>query len=586
MSCKVNWTKYFKTPEFIAALCFFLFLALGLLSRISVENMQFEQSGTSEKVSLPLVRDIEVDIPFNMDFDVVSLFNFSYDMWIIPDDCADKITIGSKTIDLSDVEHHCSFSKGFTLADSVLAPYKEGGKTHYTVTLHNGGGPGGFMVIVQMNSVLGWLINALAIISLAMFFVFLARRLRMGRALLVLLFLGIVFRAVFFMMIPYKLFSMDVEGHIEYVQYIVENHAVPDNDECWSCYHPPVYYVAAAPSYVLSEFLGMPGTTGLQSFSLLISILTTFFGLLFLKKILQGPSLVLSSALWIFWPLMIMVAPRIGNDQMFFLLHVLCMWAGINYVKGGRGRYLIGALVAAALAFWTKSTGVVSLGMFFVFAVSGFFANGSFHKPSKTEVSAWVMFALVLVAIAVQKVGGDELVSNAHSLNSSMSVQNEVFNYLYFDLRNFLEEPWTSCWDSAMGRDFFWNFTLKTSLFGEWSMLPTTGGKICATLMSVFLLGLVVFAIRGFWRTRLGLSHWILLLNGVAFFGALMALRIKYPFACSSDFRYILPVLLSFSPFVAMGITLNGSSVKWKVCGYAVTFAFIVSSAVLYIMVM
>jgi hypothetical protein len=95
-----------------------------------------------------------------------------------------------------------------------------------------------------------------------------------------------------------------------------------------------------------------------------------------------------------------------------------------------------------------------------------------------------------------------------------------------------------------------------------------------------------VYAIRGFWKTRLGLVHWILLLQGVAFIAALMALRIKYPFACSNDFRYILPILLSFAPFVAMGVTLKDASTSWKVCGYITVAAFIVSSAVLYIMVM
>lgn len=578
--------KYIKTPEFITALCFFIFFALGIASKISVENVEFEQEGMSESVSLPYMKDIKVDVPFNMNFDIVNRYGFAYDLRIIPDDCADSITIGGTTINLNDVSGHCSFSKGFILTDSVIAPYQQSGKTHYTVSLHNGGGPGGMALFVLMSSGVGRAINILTMISLALFVAFVARRLRVRKSLVVLLFMGILFRCFFFMAIPYKTFSMDVEGHIEYIQYIIEKHAVPDNNECWSCYHPPVYYLSAAPSYMLGELLGFPGTSGLQSFSLLLSILTTFFGILLLRRILSGPSLTISSALWIFWPLMIMVSPRIGNDQMFYFLHVLSMWAGINYVKDGYGKYLITAVVAAALALWTKSTGVVTLGMFFVFAVGGFFANARLHKPSKSEIVAWALFVGLVVAFAVQKIFGSELVDNVNALNSAMLVPNEVFNYLYFDLKNFLEAPFTSCWNSSMGRDFFWNFTLKTSMFGEWSMLPTPNGIFCATMMSVFLLVLIVYAIRGFWKTKLGLAHWILLLQGGLFIGALMALRIKYPFACSSDFRYILPAILSFSPFVAMGITLRESSTKWKFVGYATTFAFIVSSAVLYIMVM
>jgi hypothetical protein len=579
--------KYIKTPEFITIACFTLFFVLGIISKISIENVSFVQNGTSEKVSIPLLRDIEVNNPFNMEFDVVSPFNFSYDMMIVPDDCADRIKIGEHTMDLSDVHGHCSYSKGFTLEDSVLAPYRQGGKTHYSVTLHNGGGPGGFMAFIKMKSVAGQIIHALAIISFALFFAFIALRLRMGKTLMVLLFLGILFRSFFYLDIPYKRFSMDVEGHIEYIQYVINNHSIPGKDECWSCYHPPVYYIAAAPSYVLGEYLGMQGTTGLQAFSLLLSVLTTFFGLLFLKKILErGPALVLSSALWVFWPLMILVAPRIGNDQLFFFLHVLCVWAGICYVKDCRGKYLIMSVIAAALAMWTKSTGIVSLGMVFVFAVSGFFANRRWQSLSKSEIISWILFVAAAIHFAVRKLLGDELVGNANALNSGMRVPNETANYLYFDLQNFLTQPFTSGWDSSMGRDYFWNFMLKSSMFGEWTMLSTPAGRFWATMMSVFLLGLIVYAIRGFWRTRLNLSHWILLLQGVAFIASLMALRIKYPFGCSNDFRYILPVLLSFCPFVAIGVTLKGSSVKWKVVGYSLVFAFIVSSSVLYIMLM
>lgn len=578
--------KFIKTPEFITALCFFVFLALGIASKISIENVKFVQDGKAETASFPFVKNIEINKPFNMEFDIASHFDFAYDMWIVPDDCAEAIAIDGVEASLSDIQNRCSFSKGFVLADDFLAPYKHGGTTHYSLTLKNKGGPGGMALFIKMTSKIGWLINGLIFISLAMFFALLARRLRLGKTLIVLLFVGIVFRCFFFMATPYKKFSMDVEGHISYIQYVIENHSVPGNQECWSCYHPPVYYVSAVPSYLLSEFLGMPGTTGLQTFSLLLSVLTTFFGLLFLRKILEGRNLVLASVLWIFWPLMIMVAPRIGNDQLFYLLHVLCLWAGISYFKDGRGNYLIVAVVATALALWTKTTGVVTLGMLFVLMVGGFFAKGELRKPTRSEVVSWSLFIVLIAAFVLQKLLGSDLVGNADYLNSSMKVQNEAFNYLYFDLRSFLEYPWTSCWNSMMGRNFFWNFALKTSLFGEWDMLPTAEGRLCATIMSVLLLGLVVYGIRGFWKKRLDFVHWILFLQGIAFFGSLATLRLKYPFACSNDFRYILPVLLSIVPFVANGVTLKESSTIWKVGGYVIVLAFVVSSATLYIMVM
>ena len=578
--------KYIKTPEFVTAICFFVFLTLGLLSRVSIENVEFVYKGQTERVSLPFNRDIRVNVPFKMEFDVSSPLDLSYDIYVIPDDCAESISVEGFFVDLSDNRNHCNFSRGFNIPDSLLNPHRLKGKTHYSMVLKNKGGPGGAMFFVKMTSVIGHIINFLTVASLALFFAFVARRLRFGKTLIVLLFLGMIFRSLFFVAVPYKKFSMDVEGHIQYVQYIIENHAIPGERDCWSCYHPSVYYIAATPSYLLGEFLGTSGTVGLQGFSLLLSLLTTFVGLLFLRKILEGKALILSSILWIFWPLMIMVAPRIGNDQLFYLLHVVCMWCGINYFKEGRGRYLIVAVVTTALALWTKTTAVVTLGMLLVFLVAGYFANSRLLRPSKSEWISWAMTVVLLVVFLIKKVLGPDLVGNIGSLNSGMKVPNEVFNYLYFDLQNFLQYPFTSCWNSSMGRDYFWNFALKTSMFGEWDMLPNANGHFWATIMSALLLGLVVYAVRGFWKHRLSLVHWILMLHGVAFVAALMALRIKYPYACSNDFRYILPVLLSFCPFVAWGIQVEGGSLKWKVLGYALVAGFALSTTILYILAM
>lgn len=578
--------KYIKTPEFVVAILFFLFLALGMGSRISIENVKFIQDGVSKDVTLPFSKDMKAKERFVMEFDVVDRYDFSYDMWIIPDDCANEIIAGEVSIDLSGITRRCDYTNGFTLTSRELASYRQKGKTHYSVALQNQGGPGGIKVFLKTKSVASWVINAAAVLLFAALFVLLVRRARLRKSLLVMLFIGIVFRTAFFIAIPYTTFAMDVDGHMAYIQYIAEKHAIPGDHDCWSCYHPPVYYVASVPSYLLSGFWGMPGSVGLQGFSLLLSVLTTFFGVLFLRSFLEGRNLLLASFLWIFWPLMIMVAPRVGNDQLFFLLHVLCLWGGMNYVKGGRGKYLIVAVIATALAMWTKMTAVVSLGMLVVFAVSGFFVNARSLKPTKSEVVAWSLFVLLIVGLAIDKLTNSDLVGNINTLHSKLKVGNDMYNYLYFDMRSFLQYPFTSCWNPEMGREFFWNFLFKTSLFGEYEMSTLHAARVLATVMSVTLLGLVVYAARAFWKSRLDFVHWILVLHAFAFLAALMALRIKYPYACSGDFRYILPVLLSFCPFVAEGISLESSSVKWRGLGYALVATFALSTVFLYILVM
>ena len=82
------------------------------------------------------------------------------------------------------------------------------------------------MAFVKMTSVVGEIVKILAMLSFTLLVVLVARRLRLSKPLIMLLFIGILFRCFFFMATPYKKFSMDVEGHIEYVQYILENHSL------------------------------------------------------------------------------------------------------------------------------------------------------------------------------------------------------------------------------------------------------------------------------------------------------------------------------------------------------------------------
>ena len=195
---KAFFMKFIKSPEFIVAFCFLVFLALGIASNISIDNVVYAQQGKAEEVTLPFSQKIEANVPFNMEFDVVNRYGFSYDMWIIPDDCADSITVGKETLDLRSVRGHCDFSKGFLLADSALSPYQQGSSTHYSVSMHNGGGPGGMMVFVKMTSVVGQIIKILAMVAFTLLVVLVARRLQLGRPLIMLLFIGILFRCFFF----------------------------------------------------------------------------------------------------------------------------------------------------------------------------------------------------------------------------------------------------------------------------------------------------------------------------------------------------------------------------------------------------
>jgi hypothetical protein len=103
-------------------------------------------------------------------------------------------------------------------------------------------------------------------------------------------------------------------------------------------------------------------------------------------------------------------------------------------------------------------------------------------------------------------------------------------------------------------------------------------------ILNYSFFGLLIYAAVGFWKKKLDRKVWLLLVNGVLFVFALAALRMKYPYSCSNDFRYILPVLLSFVPFVGWGIFKENASFKWEVTGVILALVFVVSSCLLYLL--
>lgn len=582
-----KFLKIFRLPEFYIVALLAACVVVNVSMRVTVKNVVLIEKGNIEKTSIPVTKKMREGEYFQVDLDIENPYGVSYDLKVVPDDCAEDIVVNGQQVNVRNLPGRCDFSKGFLLSDSLLSNYRVGGKTHYSFSLRNNGGNAGLNLFVYQVSAASKVVNVLAIGLFALLCLVIARRFKFGWGIALLILFGVVFRTTFYANVPYTTYSNDVDGHVAYVQYVAEKHAVPGVDDCWTCYHPPVYYVSAVPSFVLGEWLGVSCTTGLQMYSLVLSVVTLFLGILFLRTFLTGSAFGVASLLWTLWPLMILVSPRIGNDQMFYMLHVLCLWGGACYLKDGRGRYLIVAVIASALAMWTKTTAVVTLGVLLLFALFGYVRNGRSLRPSKSEMVSWIMLVLLLVGIVLQKMlGGSDLVGNASGLNSKLIVGNEAFNYIFFDLKSFVIHPYTSAWNEEWGREFFWNYSFKSAMFGEFELVRTQTGRTLATLMSVTFLGLLVYAVRGFWKSKMNAIRWILLLQTVAFFAALMFLRIKHPYSCSNDFRYIAPALLGFIPFVGLGIQVEGASVKWKVLGYVMVLGFVLSTVILYILAM
>ncbi|MFA6816764.1 MAG: hypothetical protein WCS73_10780 [Lentisphaeria bacterium] len=518
-----------------------------------------------------------------MNFDFIPGRFSNFDWRVIPDDCVDGIMINGISIPVDTLSGRCDYTKGFRVNANELSALQALPIAHVTFEMHNGGGPGGVSMEVEPTGwAWGFLVICLSAILLALFFCIL-RRVHLPLPFALLILLACALHLVYTLHTPYSARTHDVDGHIAYVKYIAENHTLPPANECWSCYQPPVYYVMSAPVWSAAASFGYSSPRALQWLSFLLSFVLLAAGTCCLRSVLKGPALWLSFLLWIFWPVGFLIAPRVGNDQLFFVAHVICLWGALAYILGKGGKYLIVGALACWLAFWTKSTGAITIGIFFFALFLGYFPREKW-KPTVSELVA-ILFSvgLCITIFIVKFVMDSDLVGNANSLNGALKVGAAPFNMFYFDAKDFFTTTYTSAWNDHGGRQFLVNYLMKTSLFGEFHLTETLLGEWCASLLCFTLAGLSFFAVVGFWIKRTSKVTVLLIVQFLLFVLAEIALRIKYPFSCSSDFRYIVPALLSFIPFVGWGIFKENASLKWKWTGILCTAVFCLATVILYL---
>ena len=157
----------------------------------------------------------------------------------------------------------------------------------------------------------------------------------------------------------------------------------------------------------------------------------------------------------------------------------------------------------------------------------------------------------------------DFIIGNIHALNGALLVENKPINYLWFDFETFVKKPFMNPWSDETGRQYYWNYLLKSSLFGEFSDFGKNKNiVIMAQLISlvfVFFIGyfLILLSLLFLSKTkpeRIKKIFPLIVISIIAPLLILTATRIKHPYSAQADFRYIFPVIISFGAIYAMGL--------------------------------
>lgn len=516
--------------------------------------------------------------------------NFELNLWsgknfrIIPDDELKMLLVNGQVVNLSSIPRRKlkDYREGFVID---LADYITQEKNAIELTYYDRGGLMGVVITSELGLSHHVAIAFLLLIAFISVFKLISFRYKVSPLFQFLFLIGLVLRIYYFSITPPQERTHDLGDHIGYVEYLSENWLPPSVEKAvgGAYFHPPLYYYTGAVVYKISQIFEPHNKVILrriqQVLSLFYSLGFLFFGLLILQELARrydgfqqsksGRSSLISSCLSLFsivgllfsvWPVSIIHSVRIGNDPLLYFLFSFSLYYIVLWYRKNLNKHLYVAAIIGALAIIAKANGEILIAVIGVVGLYKMIRSQQWlHYLKLSIVPCLIMFSATAITVApglILKLEGkrDKLyIDDIDGLSKANLVGNTAANYFWFDAKVFITKPYTDPYDDSMGRQYFWNYLGKTGLFGEFkykSQLSTNAAIVC----SFFAVGMLLYIFGGLYHSRKEDFRLcaVICLSGFFLWGGVTYMRMTFP--ANIDFRYILPILITFSGLYMMSI--------------------------------
>lgn len=577
-----------KPSEISVLMLAFLGLVLSIfwwtVSFLEISDVEFKNSqSVFTEAALPYLVSAEAEqiLEFR-----VSIYKTLFDrhfVRIIPDDQLLSLILNGQSLPLEELAkgNLADWEKGISYP---LGRFLRPGKNRLALKVRNKGGLSGIDMYSDFSDRQGLFVVIFGLFFLVCALGVLLRRWGVRWKMLFMLFLGLAVWCVYALITPWNVRTYDVIGHIQYVEFLRMYWSIPNPYDGWQFYQPPLYYFFAAAVWNIFDFFGLQRIDILKvlQFQSLIYVFG-FVAMSFMticlatkdparfekdgmgKKDRRG--VLLWTGLLTFWPSVVIHSARIGNDSLFYFLSAAAFYFVIRWWISDRIIYFRWAGFFAALGMLTKSNAII---LFFLmgilFFVRWFASEDRRWRCFFRKIGVvWIFFIAVVLfnytGPFFDMLSGKRshlLVGNLEGISSGLKVDNKITTYLWFDVKKFLEEPYISTREDSTGRQFFWNFLLKTGLFGEFSFSYNNFVVALARGLSCGLIFIILFPLVGLLKRNISWPRFPcdfpMAVLTVLFLLSLMFFRMSAPFACAGDFRYILPILVPVLYFYCAAI--------------------------------
>lgn len=369
-------------------------------------------------------------------------------------------------------------------------------------------------------------------------------------------------------------------GHIGYIEYIYKFRRLPDMNpyELFSYYHPPLHYAIAGLWLILLTTLGMAedmAFENLQALPLLYSGLLMFITYLILKKTgAGGRTLYAGLVLIAVHPALTLMSGSVNNDMLSTLLLACCILSTLCFIRERNLKNLIFIALSIGFGMLCKiNTAIMAFPVGLVFLADLLETiRGKDVKAVMGRIRHYILFGVISAVIGLSWITRNLIRFHVKPGISSATEASVMYTGDY-SVWERLGVPALSEWHfdfpfHPLSGDVIhntWVIMFQTSLFGEIYPMGLGGISLMISCIAYIMaiafgvLSALLFLMMQYRKFRsavkVNMLDAMFLFSGyLIFLLSLAVFSLKYPYTCSSDFRYIVICLL----YIAIGLADSG----------------------------
>lgn len=367
-------------------------------------------------------------------------------------------------------------------------------------------------------------------------------------------------------------------GHLGYIEYIYKFRKLPDMNpyELFSYYHPPLHHILSALWLMFLTTFGMAedqAFENLQALPLFYSGLFMFITYLIMKKAgAKGRGLYVGLFFTVMHPALVLMSGSVNNDMLSVVLLACCVLSTMCFIRERSLKNLMFIALSIGFGMVTKlNVAIMAFPIGLIFLMD--FITVIRDKDKKAiigRVKSYLLFGVIAAVIGLSWIVRNLILFHEKPgipTPPGIMYTGDYSVWARLGIPTLAEWHFEFPFHPLSGQVIHntWIIMLQTSLFGEVYPQYITGlplvlcriAYVAAIIFAVLSMGLFfVMQYRRFKRAGqtdaydaafLASGYLIVLLSFAAFI-------LKYPYTCSSDFRYVAIGLV----YMSVGLSDSG----------------------------